>query len=215
VTDATNQADEDEPAMNRPDHDAWRELLEQEIDGRLAAEQQAPLADHLAGCAECRAEHAELQALDRLLRSSQIEVRSGFRQGVMAALPAAGWEARHPRSWRFPVAAFVALLGAGIALLGAGSTQLGSAYGLAAAIAGMLRAALVAGVGFTAASWRWFGMFAEQLLASPMSLAMFAVFVICLNVLLFTLIRRRRAAHATLALRAPRPGTAGRRPRRR
>ena len=201
--------------MNRPDHDAWRELLEEEIDGRLAAERQAPLADHLAGCAECRAERDELQALDRLLSGSRIDVRSGFQQQVMASLPAAGWEARHPRSWRFPVAAFVALLGAGIALLGAGSTQLGSAYGLAAAIGGMLRASLVAGVGFTAASWRWFGMFAEQLLGSPMSLAMFAVFVLCLNVLLFTLIRRRRTAHATLALRAPHPATSGRRRRRR
>ena len=109
----------------------------------------------------------------------------------MATLPPAGWESRHPRTWSFPVAACVLLLGAGGVLLGAGSARLGSAYGRPdVALGGLLQAAVVAGVGVTAASWRWFEMFVEQLLGSPVSLIMFGVFVVCLNLMLFLLIRR-------------------------
>ncbi len=75
-----------------------------------------------------------------------------------------------------------------------------------AALGGLLRAALVAGVGVTAASWRWSEMFVEQLLASPMSLTMFGVFVVCLNLVLVSLIRRGTGRHGSGAAAAPGPG---------
>lgn len=192
--------------MNRPDHTHFRDLLDLEVDGGLTAEQQASLDRHLTGCPECRAERDELLALAGLLRRSRLAVQPGFRERVMAALPAAGWEARHPRTWSFPAAVCAALLGVGLFLLGAGSPRLGPAYGVVSALGGLLRAALMAGIGFTAASWRWFGMFVEQLLGSPMSLVMFGVFVLCLNFALVTLIRRRRRAHAAEPLQSIRPG---------
>ncbi len=184
---------------DRPDHTAFRELLNLELDGCLTAEQQVRLDRHLAGCPECRAEREQLLALADLLQRSALEVQPGFSRRVMDAMPPAGWESRHPRTWSFPVAMCVALLGAGAALLGAGSAHLGSAYGVLSALGGLAQAALVAGVGVTAASWRWFEMFVEQLLASPASLVVFGVFVVCLNLVLFSLIRRggrRRAASA-------------------
>jgi hypothetical protein len=47
----------------------------------------------------------------------------------------------------------------------------------------------------------------QQLLVSPMSLVMFGVFVLSLNLLLVSLVRRRRAAHAGAS--AGRPGRFG------
>jgi len=193
----------------RPDHTLYRELLNLELDGCLNVEQRARLAAHLAACPECVAERDQLRALTGLLERSALAVRPDFRQRVMASLPAAGWESRHPRTWSFPVAALVVLLAAGAGLLGAGSARPGgaaSAYGVLAALGGLLRAALVAGVGVTAASWRWSEMFVEQLLASPMSLTMFGVFVVCLNLVLVSLIRRGTGRHGSGAAAAPGPG---------
>jgi uncharacterized membrane protein len=192
----------------RPDHTLYRELLNLELDGCLNVEQRARLAAHLAACPECLAERDQLRAITGLLERAALAVQPDFKQRVMASLPAAGWESRHPRTWSFPVAALVVLLAAGASLLGAGSARPGgaSAYGVLAALGGLLRAAVVAGVGVTAASWRWSEMFVEQLLASPMSLTMFGVFVVCLNLVLVSLIRRGTGRHGSGAAAAA-PGT--------
>jgi hypothetical protein len=203
---------EDDHAMNdRPDHTIFRELLNLELDGCLTAEQRARLDRHLADCPECRAERDQLVALADLLQRSALPVQPDFSRRVMAAMPPAGWESRHPRTWTFPVAAFGVLLAAGAGLLGAGSARVGSAYGVLSALGGLLQAALVAGVGVTAASWRWFEMFVEQLLASTTSLIVFGVFVVCLNLVLFSLIRRggaagRRGARAVAGAPSAGPG---------
>jgi len=194
----------------RPDHTLYRELLNLELDGCLNVEQRSRLAAHLAACPECVAEREQLRALTGLLERSALPVEPDFKQRVMASLPAAGWESRHPRTWSFPVAALAVLLAAGAGLLGAGSARPGgaaSAYGVLAALGGLLRAALVAGVGVTAASWRWSEMFVEQLLASPMSLTMFGVFVVCLNLVLVSLIRRGAGRHGSGEAAAAGPGT--------
>jgi len=194
----------------RPDHTLYRELLNLELDGCLNVEQRARLAAHLAACPECVAEREQLRALTGLLERSALPVEPDFKQRVMASLPAAGWESRHPRTWSFPVAALAVLLAAGAGLLGAGSSArpggAASAYGVLAALGGLLRAALVAGVGVTAASWRWSEMFVEQLLASPMSLTMFGVFVVCLNLVLVSLIRRGAGRHGSGEAAAAGPG---------
>jgi len=193
---------------DRPDHTLYRDLLNLELDGCLTDGQQARLATHLASCPECAAERDQLQAMAGLLQRSALIVQPDFKQSVMASLPAAGWESRHPRSWSFPAAAFAVLLVAGASLLGTGSSRhggVGSAYGVLAALGGLLRAAVVAGVGVTTASWRWSEMFVEQLLASPMSLTMFGVFVVCLNLVLFSLIRRGTGRHGSGAVSASAP----------
>jgi hypothetical protein len=191
------------------DHATIRDLLNLELDGCIGAEQQVRLDEHLAGCPECRAERDQLAGLAGLLQRSALPVRPGFRERVMASLPAAGWESRHPRTWTFPAAVLAALLGAGIALLGTGSARSGSAYGVLTALGGLLQAALAAGIGVTAASWRWFELFVQQQLASPASRVMFGVFVVCLNLVLLSLIRRRRGAQAASA--ASSDGDRGRR----
>jgi uncharacterized membrane protein len=193
----------------RPDHTLYRELLNLELDGCLTEGQQARLATHLAACPECAAEREQLRAMAGLLQRSALAVQPDFRQRVMASLPAAGWESRHPRTWSFPVAALAALLAAGAGLLGAGSAHprgAASAYGVLAALGGLLRAALVAGVGVTTASWRWSELFVGQLLASPMSLTMFGVFVVCLNLVLVSLIRRGTGRRGSGSASATAPG---------
>jgi hypothetical protein len=195
--------------MNTPDHTLYADLLNLEVDGALSGEQQARLDEHLADCAECRAERENLAGLAGLLQRSRLPVQPAFGERVMAALPAAGWESRHPRTWALPAAACATLLAAGVCLLGLGSAHLGSVYGIFTALAGMLRAALVAGIGFTTASWRWCGMFVQQLLVSPLSLVMFGVFILSLNLLLVSLVRRRRTAPAMPSGIAGRPHPPG------
>lgn len=184
--------------MNRPDHSTYREWLNLETDGiddDLAPAERDALERHLASCPECRAERQELAALRRLLERSSLPVRPDFRDSVMAALPDAGWEARHPRTWRFPAAVVLLLGGLAAFLLGANLTQGGpAASGLQAleAVFGMLGAALQTGAGLIAASWSGAHLVMGHVFSSPMSLAVLGFLVLCLNLLFFSLLRRRR-----------------------
>jgi anti-sigma factor RsiW len=182
--------------MNQPDHNAYREWLNLDADGRLPRQEQRLLTEHLASCAECRREREELWALDGLLRRSAIAVRPGFRAAVLASLPAAGWEARAPRAWRFPAAVFVLLGSLAAALLVAGSASAPAGVSALLAMGGMFRAAALAGAGLLAASWKGIGLVVDEVISSPMSLGVFGFLVLCLNLLLISLIRRRRPAAA-------------------
>jgi anti-sigma factor RsiW len=181
----------------KPDHATYREWVNLEADGRLPRDERARLEDHLATCAACRSELDELRELDGLLHQARVPVREGFRDDVLAALPAAGWEARAPRTWGFPAAMAVLLGVIAAVVIGSGSAA-GEHAGLGAlsAVFGMFQATVLAGSGLLAASWKGFGLVFEEMLASPMSLGMFGVFVLCLNLLLVSMIRRRRAATA-------------------
>ena len=121
----------------------------------------------------------------------------------LSLLPSAGWEARAPRTWGFPMALFLLLGMISAAIIGSGST-LGehSGVGALSAVVGMFQATVLAGSGMLAASWKGFGLVFEQMLASPVSLGMFGVFVLCLNLLLVSMIRRKRTGLATAASRA-------------
>ena len=183
--------------MNRPDHSTFREWLNLDVDGMLEREERARLEEHLAGCEECRREREELIAFEKLLERSAPPVRSGFADAVMAALPPAGWEARSPRTWRFPLAvAAMLMLVAGLMM--AGSTSASAPSGLAAldAVGGMLRAASLAGAGLLGASWKGIGLIVEDVISSPVSLGAFGFLVLCLNLLLVSLLRRRRPSVA-------------------
>ena len=180
--------------MNKPDHNAYREWLNLDADGRLAHPEQLLLTEHLASCAECRREHEELLALDGLLRRSAVAVRPDFRASVMASLPAAGWEARAPRAWGFPAAVVVVLAGLAAALLVTGSASAPASLSALLAMGGMFRAAALAGAGLLAASWKGIGLVVDEVISSPTSLGVFGFLVLCLNLLLISLIRRRRPA---------------------
>lgn len=182
---------------NRLDHSTYREWLNLEADGRLPREERGRLEQHLGTCSACRAELAELRTLDGLLLQERVPVRESFRDDVLNALPSAGWEARAPRTWGFPMALFLLLGMISAAIIGSGST-LGehSGVGALSAVVGMFQATVLAGSGMLAASWKGFGLVFEQMLASPVSLGMFGVFVLCLNLLLVSMIRRKRTASA-------------------
>jgi anti-sigma factor RsiW len=182
--------------MNRPDHSTYREWLNLEVDGLLGREERAQLEEHLAGCAECRSERDELTALEGLLQRSAVPVRPDFRAAVMSSLPAAGWEARSPRTWRFPAAVFVLLGALAAAVIVAGPVSAPSGLSALLAVGGMFRAAVLAGAGLLAASWKGIGLIVEQVISSPLSLGAFAFLVLCLNLLLVSLLRRRRVAQA-------------------
>lgn len=181
--------------MRRPDHSTYREWLNLDVDGELPAAQRAELDEHLATCPECRSEREEMLAFERLLASNRVAVRPDFRDQVLASLPAAGWESRAPRTWSFPAAVVVLLAGIAAALLGSARVSSSSSVlSTLSAVGGMLQATLQAGAGLLAASWKGAGMVFAETLSSPMSLGVFAFLVICLNLLLISLVRRRRPA---------------------
>jgi anti-sigma factor RsiW len=177
--------------MNRPDHNIYREWLNLEADGRLPRDERARLEQHLATCSSCRSELDSFRSIDSLLVQARVPVREGFRADVLSSLPAAGWEARAPRTWGFPVALCVLLAVISAAVVG---TAPGDSSGLGAlsAVFGMFQAAALAGSGLLAATWKGFGLVFEEMIASPVSLGMFGVFVLCLNILLVMMLRRKR-----------------------
>jgi predicted anti-sigma-YlaC factor YlaD len=176
--------------MNRPDHSTFREWLNLDADGMLGGEERARLNEHVASCGECRQEREELLALGRLLQATMVAPRPEFRNAVMAALPHAGWEGRSPRTWSLPVAMMVMLM-VGATLLVSGSAPV-PALSTLAAVGGMLRAAALAGAGLLGASWKGIGLVVDEVLSSPVSLAAVGFLVVCLNLLLVSLVRRRR-----------------------
>jgi anti-sigma factor RsiW len=192
--------------MNRPDHNTCREWLNLDADGRLENEERARLEEHLASCAECRDERAELQAFAALLRRSAVEARPEFRHAVMASLPTASWEARSAsaRTWRFPAAVLVLVGALGAGLLLAGSDTSSSGFSVLLAVGGLFRAAILAGAGLLAASWKGLGLAVERVISSPVSLGAFGFLVLCLNLLLISLLRRKHPAEAKAPSDPPR-----------
>lgn len=183
---------------SRPDHGIYREWLNLEAERDLGPDERARLDEHLAFCPECRREREELQALDSLLKSVAIPVRSDFQTAVMSALPTAGWEARAPRAWRFTALVILMLgsLAAALMIAGPGAGPAPSGLGALFAVGGMLRAAVVAGAGLLGASWKGAGLILDRLITSPASLGAFGFLVLCLNLFLVSLIRRRKPAGA-------------------
>lgn len=190
--------------MKRPDHDTYREWLNLDVDGVLPVESRAQLAEHLAACEACRTEREELLVFEGLLRKARVPVREDFREQVLSSLPTAGWESRSPRTWAFPAAVFALLAGIAAAVMG-GRGPHASLLSALAAVTGMFRASAVAGAGLITASWKGLGMAFAAALSSPMSIGAFGVFVLCLNLLLISLLRRRRSASSD-AVRPDRSG---------
>ena len=185
--------------MKTPDHTTYREWLYLEPDGELNAGERSGLQQHLATCSSCRQEHQELANLTAMLEQSRISVGEALKGEVMNALPAAGWETRSPRTW---VAALVVvvLLSLGSALLiSRGGEEVMSAVPIAAATAvwELLSSSALAGAGLLAASWKGLGIAFQDLLGqSVLNIVALGVLVLCLDLLLFRLLFRRRTARA-------------------
>jgi anti-sigma factor RsiW len=195
--------------MNRPDHNTYREWLNLDVDGSLPREHRAQLDQHLASCPACRSDKEALLALEGVLKRSRVEARPGFRHQVVSSLPSASWESRSPRTWTFPVAVCLLLAVAAAVLMGGGAAggPGSSVLSTVAAVAGMFQATLLAGSGLLAATWKGLGLLFEQVIASPVSLGVFGVFVLCLNLLLVSLLRRRRPAAQEAAVSRDRGGS--------
>jgi len=185
--------------MKTPDHTTYREWLYLEPDGELNAGERSGLRQHLATCSSCRQERQELASLNEMLMQSRVPVGDHLEQQVMANLPAAGWETRSPRTW---VAALVVvlLLSVGSALLiGAAGEEVMSAIPIAASTAvwELLSSSALAGAGLLAASWKGLGIaFQDVLGQSAWNIVAFGVLILCLDLLLFRLLFRRRTATA-------------------
>ncbi len=149
-------------------------------------------------------ERAALARVSGLLAESRIAVRPDFRTAVMASLPPAGWESRHPRTWSFPLAAcfLLATLGASAVVFflgGSGGVGAGSALlGAAVAIGNLLQAAVLAGAGLLTATWKGFGLAIGEALSSPVRMILFGGVVVGLNLLLISLVRRRKDVPSVL-----------------
>jgi hypothetical protein len=182
------------------DHETYREWLDLEADGALDPERGAELAAHLESCAECREQRRLSAALVARLAADRVPVREGFARDVLAAVGNAPWErASGRRSWRLPVALLV-LVGAAAAWFAraaATGAAADSGWPTLAALAGMVRSALVSGAGLAAATWGGVGAVVGGWLgASPARWIVAAVGVLCLDLLAVRLLRRRVRAAA-------------------
>lgn len=183
------------------EHAVYEEWLHLEPDGGLTTAERARLHRHLLSCAECRRESEELPELFGLLDGSKVPVEEGFGERVMSALPAAGWQARRPRSWSVAAALLVALLGLSATLVsidGAGGVESALPIGGALlAIVELFRSTLLAGAGLSTASWQGLGMAVGELLhGSPVNTAVFALFVLGIDFLFIRLLMRTARARA-------------------
>lgn len=184
------------------DHNQYLEWLYLEADGGLAGPDRARLQHHLLSCAECRREREQLPALFDLLASDRVEVREGFADQVMSSLPPAGWEARYPRAWISAAAVLAVLIGFSALLVGTSGGQL-EGVGAVLAIVELFRSTITAGSGLLAASWQGLGMAVGEIAGgSPLQTAVFALFVLGVNVLFARLLLR--------SWRRPLPDRAGR-----
>lgn len=178
--------------------DRYREWIDLELDGALAAAERRELEAHLAGCADCAAERRRLERLHRRLAESRIPVRAGFRERVLAALPATGWEARPARAWRLPGLLLAALGSATLLLAAVGGLRLEPQGPLPAALAAvveLLATSALAGAQLMGASWRALGLAVNELvLASPTAVAALLLVLACLSALFVRLVRGAGAA---------------------
>lgn len=192
-------------------HREFSELLQLEADGELSRVEAQRLERHLAGCAGCRAERRELARLDELLTAASVPVRPGFRDEVVASLPSAAWESRHPASWAAGAVLALLLGGGAFALTsGAGVTSSPLAE-IFVAVFDLFRSSLVAGAGLLDASWRGLGLALARLLeGSWINLAAFGVFVFGVNALFVRLLlATRRRVRQAAARREADGGEAG------
>lgn len=179
----------------------WMDL---EAEGQLGSEESARLAKEIAAAEDRSADEARALAADRAawanlhraLSTDRIEVRPDFEQRVMASVDLDAWRPQATPAWRLPLAMMLIFaLGAAWSLSGVSADH--PVMGTGAAIADFLQSTALAGAGVTVASWRGVGMGLEELFAaSELNVVALGIMVLCLNLLFFSLLRRRPRAVA-------------------
>lgn len=176
----------------------WMDL---QAEGLLNAAEKVRLDELLKGKQDRRlvAEQTCWDQLHAALREDHCPVREGFRDEVMASVDLSQWQERQASAWQLPVAAMMLLtLGAVWSLNGVAADS--PAFGAASAIGDFVQTTLLAGAGVTVASWRGIGMGLEELLAgSAMQWVALSLMVACVNLLFFSLLRRRPGAARAVA----------------
>src|SRR4029079_5552593 len=113
--------------MERRDRDP-EELLDQRID---AGETAIDTAAH----PELAREERQLRKLHQMLVAGRVQARPGFRDAVMASLPAEpAWATRGAAAWRTALVALAALFTLTVALLLLGGAHVGDASPALAAL---------------------------------------------------------------------------------
>jgi len=174
-------------------HQDYRDLLQMAADGELSRLEAQRLDRHLANCAGCREERRELARLDDLLAAATVPVRADFRDEVIAALPSAAWESRHPASWAAGVGLVLVLGGGAFALTSGAGVTSSPLVEIFFAVLDLFRSSLLAGAGLLDASWRGLGLALGRLFdGSLLNLAAFGVFVIGVDALFLRLLLKTR-----------------------
>ncbi len=174
-------------------HNDFQELLQMRADGELSRLEAQRLDRHLATCAGCREERRELARLDELLTAASVPVRPGFREEVVASLPSAAWESRHPASWAAGVVLALLLGGGAFALTSGAGVASSPLAEIFVAVFDLFRSSLVAGAGLLDASWRGLGLALGRLFdGSLLNLVVFGVFVIGVDALFLRLLLKTR-----------------------
>ncbi len=184
--------------MSEISDNGGREALYLEMDGQLTAGERERLARWLEAGPEARREREEAARLGGLLASDRDLPPRDFTARVMATLPAAGWESRHPRSWTVALGLLAACLAAALVLagrVGGGAPAASAVGGAAAAIGALLAASLATGSDLLGASWQGLGVALAALLGtSKLNWVAFGVLVVGVDLLLLRLLRHRPAA---------------------
>ncbi|MCP3957582.1 MAG: hypothetical protein GY719_06985 [bacterium] len=185
------------------DNATWKQWVDLDLEGELEAADKARLDDLLDSDDEARDERRALGSLHRMIDEDQIPVRAGFTARVMEALPRAWWErAETPAGlpkFALPLAMMlIAALGA--AMLIGGSEEAGRFTGIGVALFDFMQMTFLAGTGMLFATWRGVGFGLQEMIGtSGTGLAVFALMVLCLNLLFFSMLRRRPRAAAQTA----------------
>lgn len=178
--------------MTTMDREMLTELLDLDVDAGLSELEKARLEVGLAAHGDLVSERRRLEALHSLMRESAIPVRPDFRGQVMAQLPSPAWQPSSVPVWALPLAMLLLAGVAGAFVLSFASPSAGPIAGTGLALFDFFQVTALAGAGLIAASWRGLGLGLEELIASSgMSLVALVVFVACLNLLFFSMLRRR------------------------
>ncbi len=193
--------------MKTTDRETLRELLDLDLDGQLGTAERSRLHKRLAADENLADEHRRLSALHAGFTEARVPVRPGFKARVMAALPMAAWLPQPAFVWALPLAMTTVLAVAAAWFLSGVAFGESALVGTGLAVLDFLVATSMAGAGLLAASWAGLGFVLEELVAqSGLNLLALAVPVVLLNLLFFSLLRRRSGPAAEAAA-ADEPGT--------
>lgn len=182
----------------------WVDLdCDEALDGEEKRRVVARLTDLESDARVVAARHSN-ERLHLLFAESRVPVQEGFTERVMESLPQLVWARSSSRSsmglasMMLPVALVACFAVAAVVLTsrGFGSAE-PHAFGIMVAVLDFLQASILAGAGLLFVSWRGIGIGLEELLGGAgLSLFAFASTVVFLNLLLFSLLRRRSRRHA-------------------